>query len=135
VHRFLATFLAAAAAITALAASTAFAAGGGPVAVTLKEFKVVPAPKSVTAGKVVFTVKNVGKVAHEMVVVKTNKAPGSLAGSGSEASEVVTVGKVQSLKSGKTAKLTLTLKAGKYVLLCNLPGHYKAGQYTAFVVK
>jgi len=134
-HRFLATFLAAVAAITALAASTAFAAGGGPVAVQLKEFKVVPTPKSVTAGKVVFTVKNVGKIEHELVVVKTNKAPGSLAGSGSKASETGTVGEVGGLKAGKTAKLTLTLKAGKYVLLCNLPGHYKAGQYTAFVVK
>ena len=28
----------------------------------------------------------------------------------------------------------LTLPPGKYILLCNLPGHYKAGMYHAFVV-
>ena len=133
--RLLAIFLSAGIALAALPASTAFAAGGGPVAVTLKEFKVLPSPKSVKAGKVVFTVKNVGKVEHEMVVVKTNKAPGSLAGPGATASEKGALGEVKDLKNGQTGKLTLTLKAGKYVLLCNLPGHYKAGQYVAFVVK
>jgi uncharacterized cupredoxin-like copper-binding protein len=72
---------------------------------------------------------------HEMVVVKTTKAPGSLAGTGKEASEQGAVGEVADLKAGKSAKLTLALKPGKYVLLCNLPGHYKAGQYVGFTVK
>jgi uncharacterized cupredoxin-like copper-binding protein len=134
-RRFLAILVATAIASTALLASGAFAAGGGPVAVKLTEFKVLPSPKSVKAGKVVFTVKNGGKVPHELVVVKTTKAPGSLAGSGAEASEKGALGEVESLKPGKTGKLTLTLKAGKYVLLCNLPGHYKAGQFIGFIVK
>ncbi len=133
-HRFLAILVTTAIASTALLASGAFAAGGGPVAVKLKEFKVLPSPKSVKAGKFVFTVSNVGKVEHELIVVKTTKAPGSLAGSGSEASEKGALGEIE-LKPGKTGKLTLALKPGKYALICNLPGHYKAGQFVGFVVK
>ena len=115
-----------------------FASGFGSnasVGVSLKEFKVIPTVKSVQAGKVTFVVRNTGRVTHEMVVVKTAKAPGSLAGTGKEASEKGSVGEVADLKAGKSAKLTLALKPGKYVLLCNLPGHYKAGQYVGFTVK
>jgi uncharacterized cupredoxin-like copper-binding protein len=105
------------------------------VNVRLKEFKILPSAPSVQAGKVTFTVKNVGKVTHEFVVVRTNKAPGSLAGTGNEASEKGSVGEVADVKPGKGGTLTVTLKAGKYVLLCNLPGHYKAGQYVGFTVR
>ena len=113
------------------------ASGGGTnarVSVTAKEFTLVPSVRSVKAGKVTFTMKNLGKVAHEMVVLKTNKAPGSLAGSGSSASERGSLGEISGIKPGKSGKLTLTLKAGKYVLFCNLPGHYKSGQFTGFLV-
>jgi uncharacterized cupredoxin-like copper-binding protein len=119
-------------------AAVPLASGGGTnasVNVTLKEFKVIPSVKSVKAGKVTFIVKNTGKVMHEMVVVKSTKAPGSLAGTGKEASEKGSVGEVPDVKAGKGGKLTVTLKPGKYVLLCNLPGHYKAGQYVGFTVK
>ena len=33
-----------------------------------------------------------------------------------------------------TKMLTLTLKPGHYVLICNLPAHYKAGQHVDFTV-
>ncbi len=126
--------------VIALAASAVVPVASGygsnaSVGVTLKEFEVIPTVKSVKAGKVTFIVRNTGKVMHEMVVVKTTKAPGSLAGTGKEASEKGAVGEVADLRAGKSAKLTLALKPGKYVLLCNLPGHYKAGQYVGFTVK
>lgn len=125
-----------AAALAAVSVSGALAAGGGgSVKVQLKEFKIVPKPASVTSGKVTFTVKNVGKLVHEMVVVKTNVAPGKIPVKDNEASEKGAVGEVAELKAGKTGKVTLTLKPGKYVLLCNVPGHYKAGQYVRFTVK
>ncbi len=122
------------AAFTVVPLASGFASTAS-VGVSLKEFKVIPTVKSVQAGKVTFVVRNTGRVTHEMVVVKTAKAPGSLAGTGKEASEKGSVGEVADLKAGKSAKLTLALKPGKYVLLCNLPGHYKAGQYVGFTVK
>jgi uncharacterized cupredoxin-like copper-binding protein len=105
------------------------------VTVTAKEFTLVPSVKSVKAGAVTFTMRNAGKVAHEMIVLKTSKAPGSLAGTGSSASEKGSLGEISGIKPGKSGKLTLTLKPGKYVLFCNLPGHYKSGQFTGFTVK
>ena len=36
--------------------------------------------------------------------------------------------------AGSTELLVLTLDAGNYQLVCNLPGHYAAGMHTSFVV-
>jgi uncharacterized cupredoxin-like copper-binding protein len=105
------------------------------VRVTLKEFKLQPAPKSVSAGKVKFVVTNTGRLMHEIVVIKTNKAPGKLPVAGGEASENGSVGEAADIKPGHTKTVTLTLKAGKYVLICNIKGHYNAGQYSAFTVR
>jgi len=32
-------------------------------------------------------------------------------------------------------ELTVTLDAGQYQLVCNLPGHYQAGMHTTFIVE
>ena len=37
--------------------------------------------------------------------------------------------------SGQTRRLALTLNAGRYVLICNVPGHYKAGMFVGFRVR
>jgi uncharacterized cupredoxin-like copper-binding protein len=102
--------------------------------VTLKEFKVLPTPTSARPGPVAFSIRNTGKLDHELVVLKTNIAPAKLPVKGAKAVEVGRVGKVV-VKSGKAGGLTVSLKAGKYVLLCNFPGHYQAGQRIGFVVR
>ncbi|HEX9416672.1 MAG TPA: hypothetical protein VF895_08220 [Gaiellaceae bacterium] len=107
---------------------------GPSVAVSLKEFKVL-APRSSKAGSVTFVVHNKGKLKHEFVVVKTNRAPGKLPLKGQVAKLTGVKGLIKPFKPGQTKKLTVKLAAGKYVLLCNLPGHYKFGQYAGFTVK
>jgi uncharacterized cupredoxin-like copper-binding protein len=121
--------------VAALGAVGAAQAATPNVKVTLSEFKVVPKPASVKAGKVVFTAANAGSIDHELVVLKTNIAPGKLKVKGAQAVETGRGGKAADIAPGKSKKLTLTLKKGKYVLLCNVPGHYQAGQRTGFVVK
>ena len=115
------------------------AAAPAPVAaanigVTLKDFTVAPAPGTGLAGKVTFRVHNAGAVPHEFVVIRTNKAAADLM-KGSEADEAGNVGEIGGLKPGVTKTLRLDLKAGHYALICNLPGHYAAGQHADFVVK
>ena len=39
------------------------------------------------------------------------------------------------IAAGQTTDLTLTLPAGHYMLLCNLPGHFKTGMHTTFTVQ
>ncbi|MER3488069.1 MAG: hypothetical protein C4307_04785 [Chloroflexota bacterium] len=101
---------------------------------TLDEFNVLPGVQAAPAGRVTFVVRNTGKVAHELVVLRTAKPAGSLL-KGKEADETGAVGEIGDLKPGATKKLTLTLAKGHYALLCNLPGHYLAGQLADFYVK
>lgn len=104
------------------------------VAVKANEFNLVPAVQAARAGKVTFVVKNTGKMTHEFVVVKTTRAAGDLL-KGDEADETGAVGEIGELKPGVTKKLSLTLKKGHYALLCNIAGHYKAGQFADFYVR
>lgn len=135
IARSAAVLAASAVAAAAVAAAPALAAGPATVNVSLKEFKVLPSPAAVAAGKVTFKVKNAGTLTHELIVVKTNLAPARLKKADGSADESASVGEVSELKAGTSGSVTLTLKPGKYVLLCNVPGHFGAGQYTAFTVK
>lgn len=123
--------IAAVGALGAVAATTATSVG-----VKLKEFSIVPSVKTAKAGKVTFVVKNTGKLEHEMLVMKTNLAPAKLPlNAKGRVPEKGAVGEIGDIAPGQTKKKTFALTAGKYVLLCNLPGHYKAGQYSGFVVR
>jgi uncharacterized cupredoxin-like copper-binding protein len=128
-------FTALVAVLTALVAQEA--TGGSTattVRVTEKEWSLKPAPASVKPGPVTFVLKNAGKLAHELVVLKTKIAPGKLPTKGTKAREPGKVGKISSVKPGAQKRVTLNLKAGKYVLICNVPAHYKSGQFGAFRV-
>jgi uncharacterized cupredoxin-like copper-binding protein len=102
--------------------------------VGLREFAIDTSAATAAAGKVTFNVRNTGKVTHEFVVLRTTKPAGSLL-KGAEADESGNVGEVADVKPGASKKLSLNLKAGHYALICNLPGHYKAGQHTDFTVR
>ena len=142
-RRRLAGATAAAALVAGLAVTTSAlqAAPAAPAQVkaatvrgTLKEWGLTVSPAKVTAGKVTFVVRNIGKKKHEFVVIKTNKAANALPMEGREASEKGAVDEIGEIAPGATERLTINLKKGKYVLICNLPGHYKRGQYAGFTV-
>jgi uncharacterized cupredoxin-like copper-binding protein len=126
----------AAAGATAGAASSASAATplAHSVNVSLAEFSVKPSVPQAAAGKVTFAVHNGGKLTHEFVVLRTDKPAGSLL-QGSRASESGNVGETGDLKPGQAKTIALNLPPGHYALICNLPGHYAAGQHTDFTVK
>jgi uncharacterized cupredoxin-like copper-binding protein len=109
-------------------------AAAASIGVTLKEFTVSPAPSTGRAGRVTFRVRNAGAVGHEFVVLRTTKSAAGLL-KGAEASESGNVGEIGDLQPGVTKTLRLNLKPGHYALICNLPGHYAAGQRADFVVK
>ncbi len=100
----------------------------------MKEWGFAPTPAKVKAGKVTFVVKNTGHLSHEFLVLKTKTAANKLPLKGTTAVMSGLVGKLKQFKGGLTKTLTLTLKPGHYVLLCNLPAHYKAGQHVDFTV-
>jgi uncharacterized cupredoxin-like copper-binding protein len=94
---------------------------------------------SVPAGKVTFRAVNQSKdQIHELIVVRTD--PGQMTLPYDEKKgEVIEkrihpLGEIADLKPGASGKMTLDLKPGSYLLICNQPGHYKAGITTAFSV-
>jgi uncharacterized cupredoxin-like copper-binding protein len=92
----------------------------------------------VKSGTVVFKVKNDAFVEpHEMVVVKTpdGDIPYDPAKRRVKESKLKSVGEVGDLKPGKAKDLKLKLAPGKYVLLCNISGHYMAGMQAPFTVE
>jgi cytochrome c oxidase subunit 2 len=104
--------------------------------VELSEFKVALAP-TVAAGTVSFEVKNAGAVPHEFVVIQTDLAPDALpqVNAAVDESKVTIVGRTDLLNAGDTATLTVTLPPGKYVVICNVPGHYALGMRAALTVQ
>jgi len=121
---------------TGAAAARGEQASGTTVKVVLKEWKMVPSvSRCVPRGRITFVVRNTGTLDHELVVLRTSRAPGRLPVKGSGASEAGFQGETPELRPGQRRRLTLRLRSGKYVLLCNLPGHYKAGQFSSFCVR
>jgi uncharacterized cupredoxin-like copper-binding protein len=108
--------------------------GGESIAVALSEWAIRPSTRTVQAGPVNFGVTNQGKVPHEMVVVRTAK-PAAALGRGVRVSEAGSVGEAGDVAPGATKSVTLDLKPGHYVLICNLPGHYMQGMHADLTVR
>ena len=104
------------------------------VGIGLREYSITPTSSRAKAGKVTFNVRNGGTITHEFVVIKTTK-PASALLKGARADEAGNVGETGDLKPGASKSISLRLPAGHYALICNLPGHYAAGQHTDFTVR
>jgi len=99
---------------------------------TLKEMTVA-GKTSATSGRITFVVKNGGTVEHELVVMRGGAPLTVKSFKAVEAGRWV--GEVEEIEPGKTGKVTLKLDPGKYLLLCNIPGHYQLGMRTVLQVK
>ena len=121
--------------------TTSTAANGTPVAISVADTKgtdgpmtLTAVPTSVAAGPVTFTGTNTGTITHEVIVLKTDAAPETLAVTGGKVSEADSVGEISEFDAGSTSSVTLDLKAGSYILVCNVKDHYKLGMWTKFTV-
>jgi uncharacterized cupredoxin-like copper-binding protein len=107
--------------------------------VVLDDFRVVPGSNRTQAAHLHFAITNDGPSEHEMAILRTQRAPDSLPVRGSFARAgapgIEAVGDVEGLKAGATRTRDIYLLPGKYVLICNLPGHYQAGMHASFEVQ
>jgi uncharacterized cupredoxin-like copper-binding protein len=111
----------------------------GPMGMTVS-------PATVPAGKVKFVVTNNGTIIHEMIVLKTKvpydqlpvadagDPPHRVSAGAVKVDESKSVGETGNIPKGKTKSVTLKLKKGPYVLVCNVAKHYGLGMRAAFTV-
>jgi uncharacterized cupredoxin-like copper-binding protein len=105
------------------------------VDVTLAQFAVSPTATIGAAGRLTFRVHNAGSISHELVMVKTPRAAADLPLKAGRAVENANVGETGDMQPGATKSVSVNLAPGHYALICNLPGHYLAGQHTDFTVR
>jgi len=107
------------------------------VSVVLDEWSLTPSIADVREGKVTFEVRNDGTMSHQLFVIKNDLPPEQLpvANGSIVLSQVNVVRSVQAVAAGSTAELSFDATPGKYVLVCNVPGHYQQGMASAFLVE
>jgi uncharacterized cupredoxin-like copper-binding protein len=105
--------------------------------VKLIDYQVRPSARSAAPGRVTFVVHNADGVPHNLVVLRTTIPPRSLPVTGrhGRAREIGRQGRTAFLRDEQTVRLTLTLRGGRYLLICNVPGHYQRGMVVAFRVR
>ena len=102
-------------------------------------------PTSVAAGKVSFVALNNGALVHEMVVLPLpSDGPGTRpTGSDGKINETQSLGEASrscaagagdGIAPGSIGWTTMTLKPGRYELVCDEPWHYAAGMFTILTV-
>jgi uncharacterized cupredoxin-like copper-binding protein len=115
--------------------------GGQQLTIKMGDYFFAPANGSAKAGKTVIEAPNEGSVEHELVVFKTNMDPAKLpteASGGVDEEKLDEVaeeaGEVPDVEAGETKSGNFKLTPGKYVIFCNLPGHYAQGMYGTLTV-
>ena len=115
------------------------------VKVSLTEWKITSGVAQVGAGKVQFVVANDGKEPHEFVIIKSDLSVEALPVVEGKVDEqrVQLIDEIEPFAAGATEKITVDLKAARYILICNIvekiPGepvesHYLQGMRAAFTV-
>lgn len=110
---------------------------GGDMA--MAKMAINASPRQVRPGPVTFKVINLAsKIVHEVIVARLpegmEKLPYDAAATMVKENALQAFGSVNEIDPSRSAALTLTLKPGKYMLYCNLPGHYMAGMWTVIDV-
>jgi uncharacterized cupredoxin-like copper-binding protein len=113
-------------------------AADGVLDVNVKDFKIEPTLPTTTSGRVELRVRNAGPATHEFVVVRSDlpsdQLPIAAVGLSVDEDQVVPVGELDEVEAGSTGSLTLALAPGRYVLFCNLEGHYLIGMSASIEV-
>jgi len=95
--------------------------------------------ETVQAGDITFEVTNSSKdTVHEMVVFPYKDGetfPYSESESKIDEDAAGHLGEVAELEPGKSGALRISLKPGKYALICNIAGHYLNGMWAILTVK
>ncbi len=103
----------------------------------MKEYSVVLSPATIPAGTIKFGIRNLGTMAHQFDLIKTDlpadKLPIDSATAQAKADGLVK--QVLNIQPNKVATVSAQLAAGHYVIICNVAGHYQLGMRADFTVQ
>jgi uncharacterized cupredoxin-like copper-binding protein len=133
----LALAVAAAAGVSVLRAHAS--SGDAPtVRISERDFR-IKAPKRLAAGLVTLRVHNAGPDTHELLLVRLRHGRLPLRHDGltvdEDALEPLHPVIVEGMERGKTEDVRVRLRPGRYVLFCNMAGHYLSGMHALVVVR
>jgi len=116
--------------------------GGKTVTIKVGDYFFNPKDASAQPGPTVIEAPNEGSVEHELVVFKTSMNPATLPTEASgdvdeeKLDEIAEeAGEIADVEAGDTKAEDFKLTPGKYVIFCNLPGHYAQGMYGTLTIK
>jgi len=99
----------------------------------------ISTPKRVTAGDFLVTVHNRGPDNHELILVRTATGRLPMRSDGLTVDEAAVerneAGALEPGEPGSVRELEVHLTRGRYVLLCNMSGHYLGGMRAVLVVQ
>ncbi len=105
----------------------------------IKHMMLMVSPRTVKAGEVVFHIRNISKdLTHEVLVIKPPAKLSAMPYSRKQnrliESRIDKLADSGSQKPGQSYTMKVHLKPGRYLLICNEPGHYKGGMRTWLTV-
>ena len=99
----------------------------------------IDAPRRVSPGPVDLNVRNMGPDDHELIVVRGTRRSLPFRTDGLTIDEDSVAkreaGALEPGAPGVDRNLDVDLEPGRYVLFCNMYGHFEAGMHTALVVR
>lgn len=104
---------------------------------TLTEFALTLDKNEAPSGRVTIDAKNDGTVAHQIVIANTDLDADKLPVQAGivDVAKLKIVGKLTEFAAKTVSSDGFGLAAGRYVLFCNVPGHYQAGMHTVLTIR
>ena len=117
----------------------ASASATAEVNITERDFHIGLSTATVQPGTVTLHIHNGGPDDHELIVAPQRSGGLPLRSDGFTVNEEAIAssepGSIEPQQPGGSENLVVDLKPGRYVLFCNMEGHYMAGMHTTLVVR
>jgi uncharacterized cupredoxin-like copper-binding protein len=125
-------------ALTGCGGSSPPAGSSTLVGVNERDFRIATTTSHVSAGVVELRVHNAGPDQHELIVVAERRGGVPLRSDGltvnEERIQSLEPGSLEPSEAGTTRYLRVRLEPGRYLLFCNMAGHFMSGMRTTLVV-
>jgi uncharacterized cupredoxin-like copper-binding protein len=107
------------------------------VIVDMKEYSITLNVSSVKAGSVKFGVRNLGAMVHDFDLYKTDRPLAELPIDGGSAKVKMDglVKQMINIAANRSTTLSADLAPGRYVIICNVAGHYQLGMRVSLQVE